>query len=39
MVKSLGEIMALFGLIRILAGIGFHFVGKPGPELFCRGHK
>lgn len=32
MVKSLGEIMAVLGSIRTLAGIGFHFVGKlPGP--------
>lgn len=33
-VKSLGEIMAVSGSMRILAGIGFHFVGKlsgPGP--------
>lgn len=40
MVKSMGEIMAVLGSIRILAGIGFHFVGKlsePGPISFSAG--
>lgn len=35
--KSQGEIMAVLGSVRILAGIGFHLVGKlsgPGPVSF-----
>lgn len=42
MVKSRGEIMAVLGSIRILAGIGFHLAGKlsgPGPVSFSAEYK